>query len=308
MYTASDAGRADRQADQPHQAVLHVRIRPRDVQLDGLDRRVQRHLRQVSEPDGRRDLGMGGPGHLEPTATPSASILAYGGGFGEVPNDHYFIHKGVVFSDRSPKPHYPEMKRAYQWIGIAAEDLAAGKVRIRNKYAVHQPRPVPRRVDPERGRRRRSEQGELRDAGPCPGRRTEVIAVAVQAVHARNRGAEYFLRVSFTLAKDELWAKAGYEVAAAQFKLPVQVPAVAAVPATNEAARSSTDDAAKSSSPATASRWCSTRPKARFPNYARRRQPADGRRRAEAAPLACAAPQRRHVGLPRLAQQRPGAT
>ena len=61
--------------------------------------------------------------------------MAYGGGFGEVPNDHYFIHKGVVFSDRQPKPHYPEMKRAYQWIGIAPDDLTAGTIKVRNKYA-----------------------------------------------------------------------------------------------------------------------------------------------------------------------------
>jgi beta-galactosidase len=45
-----------------------------------------------------------------------SSILAYGGGFGEFPNDHYFIHKGVVSYDRSTsgtkvKPHYPEMKK-----------------------------------------------------------------------------------------------------------------------------------------------------------------------------------------------------
>ena len=65
---------------------------------------------------------------------PNHPIIAYGGGFGEVPNDHYFIHKGVVFSDRTPKPHYPEMKRAYQWIGIAAEDLNKGLFKIRNKY------------------------------------------------------------------------------------------------------------------------------------------------------------------------------
>ena len=32
--------------DQSDQAVLHVRIRPRDVQLHGFDRRIQRHLRQ----------------------------------------------------------------------------------------------------------------------------------------------------------------------------------------------------------------------------------------------------------------------
>src|ERR1035437_4089085 len=66
---------------------------------------------------------------------PKHVILAYGGGFGEVPNDQYFIHKGVVFSDRSPKPHYPEMKRVYQWISIKADDLAAGRVKIQNRYA-----------------------------------------------------------------------------------------------------------------------------------------------------------------------------
>ena len=51
-----------------------------------------------------------------------------------MPNDHYFIHKGVVFSDRTPKPHYPEVKRAYQWVGFKAADLRCRKVRIQNKY------------------------------------------------------------------------------------------------------------------------------------------------------------------------------
>ena len=51
---------------------------------------------------------------------PNHPIIAYGGGFGEFPNDHYFIHKGVVASDRSLKPHYPEMKKVYQWIKVSA--------------------------------------------------------------------------------------------------------------------------------------------------------------------------------------------
>jgi beta-galactosidase len=43
---------------------------------------------------------------------PNRPILAYGGGFGEAPNDHYFIHKGVVSYDRTTegnrtKPHFP---------------------------------------------------------------------------------------------------------------------------------------------------------------------------------------------------------
>jgi beta-galactosidase len=154
-------------------------------------------------------------------------FMAYGGGFGEFPNDHYFIHKGVVFSDRSPKPHYPEMKRAYQWIGIEAEDLATGKVKIRNKYAFIN-------LDKYKAQWTLSEDGETLDQGSwgtldlAPG--AEKVLTATFKQLTPKPGAEYDLRVSFTLAKRELWAKAGYEVAAAQLKLPLQAPAVAAVP------------------------------------------------------------------------------
>ncbi len=65
---------------------------------------------------------------------PNRSIIAYGGGFGEFPNDKYFIHKGVVASDRSLKPHYPEMKKVYQWIKIKPEDLSRGEFVIENNY------------------------------------------------------------------------------------------------------------------------------------------------------------------------------
>jgi beta-galactosidase len=154
-------------------------------------------------------------------------FMAYGGGFGEVPNDHYFIHKGVVFSDRSPKPHYPEMKRAYQWVGIEADDLAAGKVRIRNKYAFIN-------LDKFKAAWTLSEDGKMIEQGSwgsldlAPG--AEKVATAAFKQLTPKPGAEYYLRVSFTLAKSELWAKAGYEVAAVQLKLPVQAPAIAAVP------------------------------------------------------------------------------
>jgi beta-galactosidase len=154
-------------------------------------------------------------------------FMAYGGGFGEFPNDHYFIHKGVVFSDRSPKPHYPEMKRAYQWIGIEAEDLATGKVKIRNKYAFIN-------LDKYKAQWTLSEDGETLDQGSwgtldlAPG--AEKVLTATFKQLTPKPGAEYDLRVSFTLAKRELWAKAGYEVAAAQLKLPLQAPPVAAAP------------------------------------------------------------------------------
>ena len=156
---------------------------------------------------------------------PKHPILAYGGGFGEVPNDHYFIHKGVVAADRSPKPHYAEMKRAYQWIGIEPVDLAAGTVRIKNKYQF---------LDlagfnaawtlSEDGVE--YQHGALTIPAIAPG--TEATVTVPFQKFQPTAGAEYFLRVAFTLANDERWAKKGSEIAAAQFQLPVSAPATIA--------------------------------------------------------------------------------
>lgn len=148
---------------------------------------------------------------------PQRLFLAFGGGFGEIPNDRYFIHKGVVFSDRTPKPHYPEMKRVYQWIAVEAVDLTKGMVNIHNRYAF---------IDLKGFRclwtvsqdGRQIDGGELEIPDLTPGQE-KAVAVPYQPIQARA-GAEHFLHLSFVLARDEQWAKAGFEVAAAQFKLP----------------------------------------------------------------------------------------
>lgn len=154
---------------------------------------------------------------------PKRTFIAFGGGFGDFPNDHYFIHKGVVFSDRSPKPHYPEMKRVYQWIGISADDLAAGTVKIRNKYAFIN-------LDRFSGRWTLSEDGTVIDQGEIgvlnlPPGAEQSVALGFKQFKAKP-GAQYDLRISFTLNQNELWAKAGYEIAAEQLTLPIQLPAL----------------------------------------------------------------------------------
>jgi beta-galactosidase len=148
---------------------------------------------------------------------PQRPYLAYGGGFGEVPNDKYFIHKGVVFSERAPKPHYPEMKHAYQWIAAKAVDVGQGTLQIRNRYAF---------IDLKGFRclwtlRRDGlplESGELALPDLPPGEE-KVVTVPFRPLTA-VAGAEHFLRLSFVLAHDEPWAKAGFEVAATQFEIP----------------------------------------------------------------------------------------
>ena len=153
---------------------------------------------------------------------PKRQFIAYGGGFGEVPNDHYFIHKGVVFSDRSPKPHYPEVKRAYQWIGFAPADLAQNQIKIKNKYAFLS-------LDGFRGHWSLTEDGKEVQNGVlpalslAPGQET-TLALPIKPFQP-VAGAHYMLNVGMALGKDTLWAKAGYEVARAQMEMPVSSPA-----------------------------------------------------------------------------------
>ncbi|MEI7633900.1 MAG: glycoside hydrolase family 2 TIM barrel-domain containing protein [bacterium] len=170
---------------------------------------------------------------------PARQFIAYGGGFGEKPNDHYFIHKGVVFSDRSLKPHYPEVKKAYQWIGFEADDLARRKVRVRNKHAFIS-------LGRFKGSWTVSEDGRVIDKGiikrlnVAPGE-DEVITIPFKQIVSKP-GADYHLRLSFKLSKNERWARAGYEAASEQFRLPVERCVPAHEQASHESLKLEQDD------------------------------------------------------------------
>ena len=155
---------------------------------------------------------------------PNHHITAYGGGFGEYPNDRYFIHKGVVFSDRSPKPHYPELKHAYQWITIKEKDVKNKLFTIKNRYQFIS-------LNGFTAKWELSENGTAVSSGNLnaglinPGEEKDIkVPFTINA----KPGVEYFLRISFALANDQLWAKKGYEIAAQQFDLGTPKPLAAA--------------------------------------------------------------------------------
>ena len=153
---------------------------------------------------------------------PQHPITAYGGGFGDYPNDRYFIHKGVVFSNRSPKPHFPELKHAYQWITIKAKDIKSGLVTIKNRYQFINLNGLTAKWElSENGTNISS--GNLVVGAIDPGKEKDI---KVPYKITPKPGAEYFLRVSFDLAADQLWAKKGFEVAEQQFELPMAKPAL----------------------------------------------------------------------------------
>jgi len=60
--------------------------------------------------------------------------LAYGGDFGDTPNDGQFVMNGIVFGDLEPKPQYYEVKKVYQHIGVEAINIDNGTFEVFNKY------------------------------------------------------------------------------------------------------------------------------------------------------------------------------
>jgi len=160
---------------------------------------------------------------------PQHPILAYGGGFGENPNDHYFIHKGVISYDRSTtgnnvKPHYPEMKKAFQWIDTELTDPAFGSISIRNKYQFINLSgfDISWNVTENGKEIAKGTANMMRPINP----RSTGRAILNYKIEHPIAGAEYFLRVSYTLKEKTLWADKGFEVATEQFKLPVGTPMV----------------------------------------------------------------------------------
>ncbi len=62
-------------------------------------------------------------------------FVAYGGDFGDQPNDGLFIVKGVVFADRTPKPLFFEVAKVYQDIAVTAPDASKpDRIEITNRF------------------------------------------------------------------------------------------------------------------------------------------------------------------------------
>lgn len=150
------------------------------------------------------------------------TFFAYGGDYGDYPNDDNSCDDGLVLPDRTPDPALAEVKKVYQYIKVEPVDLAAGRVRVRNKYLF-------RDLSGIRGAWELEENGVVIERGNLPplaiaaGQSQEVKLAIKQPKLAA--GAEYFLKVSFTLAADAMWAAKGHVVAWDQYPMPYQVAA-----------------------------------------------------------------------------------
>jgi beta-galactosidase len=167
-------------------------------------------------------------------------IWAYGGDFGDFPNDDNFCTNGLVLPDRTPHPTLMEVKKVYQFIKVDAVDLPKGRLRVRNKYLF-------RDLSNIRGAWELAENGEVIERGALPplaiaaGQSQEIQLTIKQPKLAA--GAEYFLKMSFALAADTMWAAKGHVLAWDQLAMPYQAPAAPARNLTRLAALKLTESA-----------------------------------------------------------------
>ncbi len=142
---------------------------------------------------------------------------AYGGDFGDYPNDTNFCINGLVSADRVPNPHLVEVKKVQQFVKFAAEDAAAGKIRITNKYEFQDLSGFELRWRLE-GDGKPLEEGTLPAPDLQPGK-SATVTLPIQLPDG-GESRELFLTVELALKNKTSWAPAGFVVAWEQFAVP----------------------------------------------------------------------------------------
>lgn len=157
---------------------------------------------------------------------------AYGGDFGDKPNDFNFVCDGLVWPDRTPHTGLLEFKHLARPVKATAGNLARGELVLHNRRWFTDASDLAATwellVDGER-----AAHGRLALPKLAP-RASAKVAVPLPPASA-HPGAERHLVVRFHLRKATAWAPAGHEVGSDQLELPRaaarRAPAPAATPA-----------------------------------------------------------------------------
>lgn len=147
---------------------------------------------------------------------------AYGGDFGDEPNDVDFCCNGLVWPDRTPHPAMAECKKLMQPLQINAKNLKAGQFTITHRDFFTA-------ADWLAGEWCVEVAGRVVQRGKLPPLKLQPQASMNLTLPLRKptlrAGEECFLRFSFKSKSATAWCDKGHEVSWEQFKLPYQAPA-----------------------------------------------------------------------------------
>ena len=142
---------------------------------------------------------------------------AYGGDFGDEPNDQNFCTDGLVWPDRTPHPGLQEFKKLAQPFAFEAINLHQGKFRVINKnwftslaqYRINWELQVEGQT---------VQRGKLPKLSIAPRQNAEFqINWELPELQPQQ---ECFINFTVTTAMDQCWSPAGHQVGWEQFQLP----------------------------------------------------------------------------------------
>jgi beta-galactosidase/beta-glucuronidase len=142
--------------------------------------------------------------------------FAYGGDFGDKPNDADFCINGLIHPDRRPHPSLLEYKKVLEPVHVEPVDLASGRVRLTNRYAFRSLGHLDGFWDIRRDGEV-LEQGRL-DALMIPAGESDEISLPY-TYPGNAAGTTCWLNLSFRTNEATLWSPRGLELANAQFEL-----------------------------------------------------------------------------------------
>ncbi|MFW6309359.1 MAG: glycoside hydrolase family 2 TIM barrel-domain containing protein, partial [bacterium] len=143
--------------------------------------------------------------------------FAYGGDFGDLPHDNNFCLDGLLFPDRTPSPGLIEYKKVLEPVKVEAVELSRGRFKITNRYDFISLDHLNISCNIEKN-------GEIIKS-------EKITSVNIKAQQFQEilipflknlefeKDSEYWLTMSFRLARDTIWASTGHEVAWKQFQL-----------------------------------------------------------------------------------------
>ncbi|WP_231604801.1 glycoside hydrolase family 2 TIM barrel-domain containing protein [Crateriforma conspicua] len=155
------------------------------------------------------------PTGLKPAFGDSDTFFAYGGDFGDKPNDGNFCMNGLVQPDRRPNPHLWEVKKVYQNVKASSEAPSQGSFTLQNKF-------VFTNLDQLETRWTLRIDGEVADTGSLG--RLDVPPLSTADVKVpfdlkESGPGEALLTLEFVQPQKTLWCDAGHRVAWDQFEL-----------------------------------------------------------------------------------------
>jgi beta-galactosidase len=140
---------------------------------------------------------------------------AYGGDFGDVPNDANFCADGIVWPDRTPHPALEELKFLAQPVHV--ESRPRGLFRIHNRHFFTS-------LAQYRGEWELTVDGEPRKRGRLPALRVGPGSSIDVALDLPPGDGERFVTFRFVLREATDWAPAGHQVAHVQLPLAGRAP------------------------------------------------------------------------------------